>query len=64
MPNSIAKTAANKKWYELNKAKHNVCCIKHRAKYYASNKEILCEKARMKYLLKKEFLILRNIDLF
>jgi len=64
MPNTPAKTAANKKWYELNKTKHNAICLKHHITYYNNNKEQLCEKARMKYLFKKEFLILRNIDLF
>ncbi len=64
MPNTPAKVAANKRWYESNKAKHNAICHQHCVKYYATHKEQLCEKARMKYLLKKEFLILRNIDLF
>lgn len=69
MPNTPAKTAANKKWYELNKTKHNAICYPNGVKYYASHKEHLCEKARIKYhfyknILNQEFLILRNIDLF
>jgi hypothetical protein len=64
MPNTPAKVAANKRWYELNKAKHHAICYQHGIKYYATHKDKLCEKARMKYLFNKEFLILRNIDLF
>jgi len=64
MPNTPAKSAANKKWYELNKEKHHAICFKHHKIYYDNHKDIICEKARMKYLFNKEFLILRNIDLF
>jgi hypothetical protein len=64
MPNSEAKKAANKRWYEANKQKHHAICAPHCKKYNETHKEELLEKARMKYLFKKEFLILRNIDIF
>lgn len=64
MTNSEAKRKANKKWYEENKQKHYECCISHIKKYHEENKKKILEKMRNKYRLDKEFLILRNIDLF
>jgi len=64
MANSEAKKKANKKWYELNKEKHNQICLAHVKKYNEKNKDIILEKMRNKYWANKEWLILRNIDLF
>jgi hypothetical protein len=64
MTNSEAKKKANKKWYESNKDKHYQCCVPHIKKYNNEHKEQILEKMRNKYKLKKEFLILRNIDIF
>jgi len=64
MANSEAKKKANKKWYEANKEKHYQCCVTHIKKYNEEHKEEILKKLRDKYRLNKEFLILRNIDLF
>ena len=64
MPNTEAKKAANKRWYEANKQKHFQSCAPHVKKYNEDHKEELLKKARGKYRLNKEFLILRNIDIF
>jgi 2-oxo-4-hydroxy-4-carboxy--5-ureidoimidazoline (OHCU) decarboxylase len=64
MPNSEAKKRANKKWYELNKEKHNELCLPHIRNYNEKNKDKILAKLRAKYWADKEWLILRNIDLF
>lgn len=64
MVNSEAKKRANKKWYENNKKKHNELCLPHIKIYHEKNKEKILEKMRGKYWADKEWLILRNIELF
>ena len=64
MTNSEAKKKANKKWYEANKAKHYEACKSHIDKYNKAHKQEILQKMRGKYRLNKEFLILRNIDIF
>ena len=64
MVNSIAKTAANKRWYENNKEKHNAICAPHSKNYQKTHAVKILAKKRGKYALKICWESFRNIDLF
>ncbi len=64
MPNTKAKNECNKRWALANKDKIRELSRPLSKKYYNANKQMILEKARNRYHMKKEWEILLSIEIY